>query len=206
MSKITEQLGGYQHIVSGDTQQGDMLSIIGEDGRELITMPNVFAGFPVDLVEYATGARVYRKVPVAKQGGGDEGVWTADHATDCSRPCTVTVPQPSASSVLPEDAKARKRLPLATGVIDYFPDALLAVAEVSFIGNEQHHPGQPLHWDRSKSTDEADAMMRHFVQRGTRDTDGARHTAKMVWRGLAFLQKEIEHERAAASSSVSPKA
>jgi hypothetical protein len=38
-------------------------------------------------------------------------------------------------------------------------------------------------------------MMRHFLQRGTVDTDGTRHSAKMVWRALALLQKEIEGER-----------
>lgn len=93
---------------------------------------------------------------------------------------------------LPTDARDRKALPIATGCIDYFPDALAAVAEVSRIGNDQHHPGTPLHWDRSKSTDEADALMRHFVQRGEIDTDGVRHSAKVAWRALALLQKEIE--------------
>lgn len=93
------------------------------------------------------------------------------------------------------DAAERKKYPLATGCIDYFADALMEVAHVSYVGNEQHNPGQPLHWDRSKSTDEADAMMRHFKDRGTRDTDGCRHTAKAAWRMLAILQKEIEAER-----------
>jgi len=37
--------------------------------------------------------------------------------------------------------------------------------------------------------------MRHFVERGTLDTDGVRHSAKVVWRALALLQKEIEGER-----------
>ena len=96
---------------------------------------------------------------------------------------------------LPTDAKARKAVPIATGVLDYFPDAIAAVAEVSRIGNEQHSPGQPLHWDRSKSKDEADALMRHFIERGTVDTDGARHSAKVAWRSLALLQKEIESTR-----------
>ncbi|HXI50420.1 MAG TPA: dATP/dGTP diphosphohydrolase domain-containing protein [Candidatus Saccharimonadales bacterium] len=91
---------------------------------------------------------------------------------------------------------ARKAFPLATGCLDYFPDALAAIAEVSFVGNEQHNPGQPLHWDRSKSTDEADALMRHFIDRGTRDDDGMRHSAKVAWRALALLQKEIEAEKA----------
>ncbi len=92
-------------------------------------------------------------------------------------------------------AAIRKEYPLATGCLDYFALALMEVAHISFIGNQQHHPGQPLHWDRSKSTDEADACMRHFKDRGTRDTDGTRHTAKAAWRILALLQKELEEEQ-----------
>lgn len=97
---------------------------------------------------------------------------------------------------LPTDKQERKRTPIASGVVDYFPDALAAIAQVSWVGNEQHNPGQPLHWDRSKSTDEADALLRHFIQRGTLDDDGTRHSAKVAWRALALLQKEIEHEKA----------
>lgn len=93
---------------------------------------------------------------------------------------------------LPTEAAARKNVPIATGVIDYFPDALAAVAECSKKGNDQHNPGQPLHWDRAKSTDESDALIRHFIERGTIDTDGIRHSAKVAWRALALLQKEIE--------------
>ena len=93
---------------------------------------------------------------------------------------------------LPTDAKERKTYPVGTGFLDYFPLAATEVAHVSFVGNEQHNPGQPLHWDRSKSTDESDAMMRHFLQRGTVDSDGIRHSAKMAWRAMAFLQKELE--------------
>jgi hypothetical protein len=94
--------------------------------------------------------------------------------------------------MLPTDPKARKAVPIASGVLDYFPDALAAVAECSQKGNEQHNPGQPLHWDRSKSTDESDALIRHFMERGTVDTDGIRHSAKVAWRALALLQKELE--------------
>ena len=95
---------------------------------------------------------------------------------------------------LPTDAKERKSCPVGTGVLDYFPLALAEVAHVSWVGNEQHNPGTPLHWDRSKSPDEADALVRHFLQRGSRDSDGLRHSAKMAWRALALLQKEIEGE------------
>lgn len=93
---------------------------------------------------------------------------------------------------LPTDPKERKNVPIASGVLDYFPDAVAAVAALSRAGNEQHNPGKPLHWDRDKSGDEADALMRHFMERGTIDADGIRHSAKVAWRALALLQKELE--------------
>jgi len=85
-------------------------------------------------------------------------------------------------------------VPIVSGVLDYFPDAIAAVAECSRAGNEQHNPGTPLHWDRAKSGDEADALGRHLIERGTVDSDGIRHSAKLAWRALALLQKEIEGE------------
>ncbi len=96
---------------------------------------------------------------------------------------------------LPTDRIARKRIPLATGVVDYFPDALIAVAETSWGGNEQHNPGEPLHWARGKSNDHPDCLLRHFTERGTVDGDGIRHSAKVAWRALAILQLEIEEDR-----------
>jgi hypothetical protein len=103
---------------------------------------------------------------------------------------------------LPTEAAARKALPLCTGVLDYFPDALAAVAHCSKVGNDQHNPGQPLHWAKEKSTDEPDAMLRHLVDRGKLDKDGVRHSAKVAWRALALLQREIDAERAAAAVAV----
>lgn len=94
--------------------------------------------------------------------------------------------------MLPTDAKARKNAPMARGVLDYFPDALAAVAELSRIGNEQHNPGQPMHWAKEKSTDHADCIMRHLADRGTKDTDGVLHSTKVAWRALAMLQIELE--------------
>lgn len=94
--------------------------------------------------------------------------------------------------MLPTEAKERKAVPIYSGVIKYFPRALAAVAELSRIGNDQHNPGKPLHWDRSKSGDELDALTRHLVEAGTIDTDGVRHSAKVAWRALANLEKEIE--------------
>jgi len=99
-------------------------------------------------------------------------------------------------SILPSDAKERKNFPIATGVLDYFPSALIEVAKVSFIGNQQHNPGQPLHWARGKSIDQDDTIIRHFMERGKLDTDGVRHSAKLAWRALALLQLEMEAEGA----------
>lgn len=102
---------------------------------------------------------------------------------------------------LPTDAAARKAIPIYSGFIKYFPDAIAAVAELSRIGNEQHSPGKPLHWDRSKSGDEMDALMRHLIDDATGvpvDTDGVEHLTKTAWRAMAALQKLLERGKAPA--------
>ena len=89
----------------------------------------------------------------------------------------------------------RKQIPLYSGLIKYFPDALCEVARVSYIGSKQHHPDKEIHWDREKSTDDLDALMRHLMENGMHDIDGVRHSAKIAWRALAHLQKEIEGDK-----------
>jgi hypothetical protein len=90
------------------------------------------------------------------------------------------------------DAIKRKETPVYSGVLCYFPDAIKEVAKCSQVGNDQHHKGKPLHWDRSKSGDELDALTRHLMEAGTMDTDGILHSTKVAWRALANLQKELE--------------
>ena len=91
----------------------------------------------------------------------------------------------------------RKQTPIFTGVLNYFPDAIRELSKVSYVGNQQHNPDKPLHWDRTKSGDELDALSRHLLEAGTIDTDGIRHSAKVAWRALANLQKEIENDNEA---------
>ena len=153
---------GWQHITLPEAMVRNGDIIAGAGPREWAE------GLVGHAVGDCIGFRVYRKIPVPSQGRLPE------------------------ATAIPSDAAQRKALPNVSGVLDYFPDALLAVAGASKAGNDQHSPGKPLHWDRSKSGDEADALGRHLLQRGTFDTDGVRHSAKVAWRALALLQKEIE--------------
>lgn len=90
-------------------------------------------------------------------------------------------------------SQQRKQVPLVSGLIDYFPDALIYVARVSQFGNDKHNPGEPLYHNREKSTDEADSIGRHLMERGLDDEEsGLPASAHMAWRALSLLQKELE--------------
>lgn len=106
--------------------------------------------------------------------------------------------------MLPTDAAKRKEVPIYSGFFKYFPLAIAAVAELSRKGNEQHNPGKPLHWDRSKSGDELDAQMRHVTDMAMQgddavDADGELHATKNAWRSMANLQKILERKTARPS-------
>lgn len=99
-----------------------------------------------------------------------------------------------------EDYATRKKWGIWTFLTEYFPDTILAVLDVSVKGNDQHNPGEPLHWSREKSTDQLNTAIRHAWDhsRGLKkDTDGCWHLAKAIWRLSAELQLEIEKEKAA---------
>tara|TARA_B100001094_G_scaffold325007_1_gene378592 strand:+ start:876 stop:1265 length:390 start_codon:yes stop_codon:yes gene_type:complete len=86
----------------------------------------------------------------------------------------------------------RKEHPVFSGVLKYFPDALMEVSKCSLQGQLQHNPDKPLAWDRTKSSDDLDALTRHLLQVGEMDEDGILHSTKVAWRSLANLQKELE--------------
>jgi hypothetical protein len=122
---------------------------------------------------------------------------------------------------LPTDSNERNQLPMCDGLLDYFPDALAAVSQLSLAGNAKHNPGQPLHWARDKSTDHQNKIVRHLIERGGFDTyeftldplTGAplsapqlmsiRHSTMLAWRALALLQEEIERDTGAPPSRAS---
>lgn len=121
-----------------------------------------------------------------------EGVVTPRQLKANTGRCEVKTSDAAPAVGLPTTAAERKQRPIARGVLDYFPDALAEIAFVSFKANEQHNPGEPMHWAKGKSTDHADCLLRHLIQRGTRDDDGLLHTAKAAWRALALLQTELD--------------
>jgi hypothetical protein len=120
-------------------------------------------------------------------GDGDCGVVPSNTLLDRSN-------TPS-DDVLPNDAKARKAVP-AGAVLDYFDSAIVEIAKALQDGNDQHNPGEPLHWARGKSSDHAHCIIRHYLQRGKLAVSptGAviRHSTYMAIRALMFLQEELE--------------
>jgi hypothetical protein len=105
---------------------------------------------------------------------------------------------------LPTDSQERKDIPLARGCLDYFPAALAEVAKLSKAGNDKHNPGEEMHHARGKSSDHADCIVRHLVERGRVDTDGFSHSVKVAWRALALLQEELEAAGAPMARGAKP--
>lgn len=186
---VPTNLAGFQLLCGSTVQAGDLCvwGDVMEWAAGLIGFATDDNGHP----ERGHSCRIYRRSsPPSHEGRTDD--------TSLPHHSVALLKGAAARSLADSAASERKQIPIATGCIDYFPDALAAVAHLSFIGNQQHNPGKPLHWDRAKSRDDADALMRHFVQRGTQDGDGMRHSAKVAWRALAMLQRELEAEGAAS--------
>jgi len=105
--------------------------------------------------------------------------------------------EPPAVPAPPDTSAARKASPVYSGVLAYFPDALMTIARVSKAGNDKHNPGQPLHWSRGKSNDHLDCVARHLLTPFVVDPDsGEEHLAHAAWRILAALQIREEERNA----------
>ena len=96
---------------------------------------------------------------------------------------------------LPTDAKERKAVPVYSGFVKYFPLSMAAVAKLSAEGNEQHNPGSELHWDRTKSGDEMDALMRHII---------GEDWVEVAWRAMANLEKHLENSNSQKIAATHP--
>ncbi len=94
-----------------------------------------------------------------------------------------------------KDSDKRKDIPVFSGFVNYFPDAMAEVARLSLASNEKHNPGEPLHWSKGKSNDHLDCLMRHLLEWDQMDDDGFQHDVKVAWRAMAHLQTRIETGR-----------
>jgi hypothetical protein len=94
------------------------------------------------------------------------------------------------------ESAERKATPLWSGVMLYFPDALMAVARLSKKANDKHNPGEPLHWSKEKSNDHGDCLLRHQIEPEKMDEEVQEiHAVMVAWRALAQLQIIIERQR-----------
>ena len=105
-----------------------------------------------------------------------------------------------------KDSDKRKDIPVFSGFVNYFPDAMAEVARLSLASNEKHNPGEPLHWSKGKSNDHLDCLMRHLLEWDQMDDDGFLHDVKVAWRAMAHLQTRIEEEVAETRVSWANKA
>lgn len=90
-------------------------------------------------------------------------------------------------------AQKRKEIPLYRGLMLYFPNALCAVANLSVVASKQHGHDE-IHWDKSKSSDHYDCLLRHLLEAGNVDDDGVLHDVKVAWRALAHLETLLEKQ------------
>lgn len=109
---------------------------------------------------------------------------------------TQTTP-PTKKFHLPEDDAIRALYPMADGCLDYFPNALAEVSRISYEGSAKHNPGQPMYWNRAKSHDHRNKVIRHTVETKDDSEASIEHAAQAAWRALAQLQVMIERVRGA---------
>jgi len=88
--------------------------------------------------------------------------------------------------MISNDPQVRKNIPIYRGFIEYFPDAIVEVTKLSVKGSDQHHSDKGLHWDKSKSSDELDCLMRHLIEKDY---------VAVAWRAMANLQRKLEQEK-----------
>lgn len=150
----------------------------------------------IDLNAPQTGAEVFKPIGVIMNNAKDGDMVSVMFP---GRQPQFGVEASDYYGKFPTDSQARKDAPIATGFLDYFPDAIFDAARLSKASNDKHNPGEPLHWSRGKSNDHRDTMLRHTAQSRELDTDPTGtflHATKALWRAAAECQLAIEELRA----------
>lgn len=124
------------------------------------------------------------------------GEWRGlESAWDTPTPAKAPQRPAKRMTALPVDSAERKKFPLYSGLLAYYPAACAMVANMSFIGNEKHNPGLPLQHARGVSGDHADCIVRHLIdamEYPAGSPDKLTELSSLAWRALALLQEECE--------------
>ena len=93
--------------------------------------------------------------------------------------------------IFPDDHHERLDYPVFSGLLAYFPNACAAVARHSKVSNDQHNPGQPMHWAKEKSIGRGDKIVSHLMQGMAGDGNADEHLTAMAWRALELLERRL---------------
>ena len=136
---------------------------------------------------------------------GDAGLTTnSDRNTEFDRVNQAHKDAMDGAAMLTEDDAVRKSIPVYDGFICYFPRGMAEVAVHSKLSNDQHNPGEPMYWNRSKSMDHDNSEARHMLDKAIAGKDAPLRQQIEIqrarcWRSMAelecLLEKELEDER-----------
>lgn len=203
MSDITSKLGGYQHIIDGVVQADDLLThtAFGRRQASLASEVPEIVGLTVKEVTEFFNVNVYRKIPVAKQGGLDHKFPGLIYNGEQKQEIFMSEEQDpqcfeAKKHFLPQGAEERKQAPMYRGLFGYFPAALFEVAAHSQESDLRHNGERtdgPT-WARGKSRDHLDCVLRHTAEVPPRgDPERIKVLRAVAWRALAALQEECEY-------------
>jgi hypothetical protein len=143
---------------------------------------------------------------VQVQFSNGDPLWFMAGCFRVTQKAKVAPPATTTKPALPLDSAERKRWPMFSGLLQYFPAALAHVSNHSFVGNEKHNPGLALQHARGKSGDHEDCIVRHLVDSAEHPAGSAEKIDELralAWRALALLQEQCElagHRPAPAAS------
>jgi len=108
---------------------------------------------------------------------------------------------PSPRSVIPDgpfpgDSAERKKYPVFSGVLMYFPEAMAALALRSFESQAEHNPTGRIEWIKEKSIGDGNEIVRHLMESEIAYLNGdyvtaAEEAAAVHWRGAEFHQRML---------------
>lgn len=122
-------------------------------------------------------------------------VWGEAHPNVLTGEIYAIKSNPTATLPMEEtDADKRKQYKVCTGFLMYFPNACLAAGKLSVDGNDQHNPGEPLHWDSDKSVGTGDEIVRHLIEgldSAKKGEDATKALASVFWRAGELLERYL---------------